>query len=578
MNSSLQTPPSSPRSSRHGTAKRIAALALALLTIALCVRTSHASRTDLQAEAILRGSGIDPGSDMGHSVAIDGDTAVIGARNQDSFTGAAYVFRFNGSGWDEAELHASHPDAMQFGVSCAIDGDVVVVGSGDNEFGNNSGAVYVYRYDGIGWIEEQRLTASDPSLGRFFGWSVAVEGNVILVGSPAWIPGSDGLGFVYMFRYDGSAWLEVEKISAADTSEDDRFGYSVALDGDRMLVAAPGDTEAGAFTGAGYVFDFDGTSWIETQKLLPADASGGDFLSHSVALQDDTLVLGAASDDDLGQNAGAAYVYRFDGSTWSESQKILASNGAGNDRFGLSVALTDDRLVVGSFDHDVTGAVYLYEFDGSSWIESQILTPVDVTDDVDFGFSVAMNEDRVVIGAQAHSNRRGRGYVYAPLRCLDGTASFAGEAPIDLLYVNGDNGGVDRELEVDDRTFLEVTMLRSVAGGSGKFALHADVGAPAGLLQSALPFDVGTTCFPFLASTGASPVIVANNLGRRDQLFESTFYGISTPDPERATTTLHFPALPLGTVLTFQAVIADPGSASVKQVATTNAITVTVVP
>ena len=139
-------------------------------------------------------------------------------------------------------------------------------------------------------------------------------------------------------------------------------------------------------------------------------------------------------------------------------------------------------------------------------------------------------------------------------------------------------GGVDRTVEATSEQIISLTVLRPVAGGNGKFAIHANEGdAIAGAL-TALPFDIGTTCYPFLLSDAASPVIVANNLGRTGQIGESQYFGTPSPDPERASTTIAYPNLPVGTILTFQGVVVDPGSVSSKGVSVTNAVTLQIVP
>ena len=162
--------------------------------------------------------------------------------------------------------------------------------------------------------------------------------------------------------------------------------------------------------------------------------------------------------------------------------------------------------------------------------------------------------------------------------CGAGNVNAANGLETNVLFINGVMGGVDRTVEATSEQIISLTVLRPVAGGNGKFAIHANEGdAIAGAL-TALPFDIGTTCYPFLLSDAASPVIVANNLGRTGQIGESQYFGTPSPDPERASTTIAYPNLPVGTILTFQGVVVDPGSVSSKGVSVTNAVTLQIVP
>ena len=142
----------------------------------------------------------------------------------------------------------------------------------------------------------------------------------------------------------------------------------------------------------------------------------------------------------------------------------------------------------------------------------------------------------------------------------------------DVLGINGSSGGADRTVEVGDGDFVDVFVLKPLTGGNGKFVLHANEGVGGALDATILPFAIGTACFPFLLNQGASPVIVANNLGRTGKVGVSKFFGTPVEEPGRATTTFYYPPLPLGTVLTFQALIIDPGSESAKGVSTSNAV------
>ena len=245
----------------------------------------------------------------------------------------------------------------EFGRSVAVDGDTVVVGAdGDDDNGSNSGSAYVYRFDGTDWIET-KLLASDGASNDYFGYSVAVDGDTVVVGARYDDDNGPYSGSAYVYRFDGSDWIET-KLLASDGASDDQFGLSVAVDGDTVVVGTLVDGYYGGVESA-YVYRFDGSSWIET-KLLASDGAEYDCFGYSVAVDGDTVVVGAYHDDDNGSSSGSAYVYRFDGTDWIET-KLLASDGASNDYFGYSVAVDGDTVVVGAYrDDDYTGSAYVY--------------------------------------------------------------------------------------------------------------------------------------------------------------------------------------------------------------------------
>ncbi|MBW2724432.1 MAG: FG-GAP repeat protein, partial [Deltaproteobacteria bacterium] len=188
-----------------------------------------------------------------------------------------------------------------FGESVAVSGDVIVVGArrDDNNGNSESGSAYVFRLDGTNLIEERNLTPDDSAEGDFFGDSVAVSGDVIVVGASLDDNPSLNSGSAYVFRFDGAEWIEEQKLTPSDScddkgdcraSVDDRFGHSVAVSGDVIVAGAIFDR---AEYGSAYVFRFNGTEWIEDQKLVASDAAGGDEFGRSVAVSGDVIVVGA---------------------------------------------------------------------------------------------------------------------------------------------------------------------------------------------------------------------------------------------------------------------------------------------
>ncbi|HUU83569.1 MAG TPA: hypothetical protein VM243_08700 [Phycisphaerae bacterium] len=289
---------------------------------------------------------------FGYAVGVASDTALIGAYGDDANTGSAYVFRFDRSMWGEqAKLVASDGEpGDHFGVSVALSGDAVVLGApfdGDN--GPAAGAAYVFRYNGASWVEEQKLLASGGAPWDLLGVAVAISGDTAVIGAPwdednGWRSGS-----AYVFRFDGSTWVQQPKLLASDGAGGDCFGAAVALSGDTAVIGAPTDQHDGWPLGSAYIFRFDGWTWVEQAKLVAPDAEWGDEFGVRVAIEGDTAVIGLGRIDESGERWGGAYVFRYDGSSWPQVARVLASDGEGGDHFGRSVAIAGDTAVVGAY-------------------------------------------------------------------------------------------------------------------------------------------------------------------------------------------------------------------------------------
>ncbi len=535
---------------------------LSSLCLVAILFAGRAMATDYEEVARLVASDRAFGDLLGHSVSLFRDTALVGAVGDDGTKGSAYVFRFDGTSWaQEQKLTASdRGDVNEFGRSVSMGADVAVVGS---PLVGGTGAAYVYRFDGTSWFEEQKLTASDAAGGDYFGFSVSVFGDALMVGAVA----DDGKGAAYLYRFDGTSWVEEQKLTASDGGAGASFGI-VSMTSDAAIIGAYGGA------GAAYIFGFDGTSWVEEHKLTASDGAGGDSFGTSVSLSGDAALIGAFGDD--GQR-GSAYVFRFDGTSWVEEQKLTSSEREGGDAYGFSVSLLGTLALVGAPEDDGdSGAGYLYRFDGANWSESQKLTGIGGQSA--FGRSVALGPDTLLFGAQREDTFRGAMYVFGA-NCLEGTVNAGNGFLLNTLVINGSTGGDDRAIEVGENTGLAVTLMKPGDAGNGKFVLHGNLGEPSLGNAAVLPFDIGLSCFPFFLSHGASPVIVANNIGKVNLVGQTSFFGINQPNPDRATTTIQYPPqIPFGTVLTFQAIIVDPGSMSSRGASMTNAIVVSIVP
>jgi hypothetical protein len=327
---------------------------------------------------------------FGWSVAIDDDTIVVGARNdadKGSFAGSAYVFTPNDvdpGNWVQRDKLLASDGAREdyFGVSAAICDDTIVVGADmDDDNGINSGSAYVFTpnvVDPTDWVQRGKLLASDGAIADWFGGSVAIDVDTVVVG--AWGNSDNGLhsGSAYIFKKPVGGWAdanETVKLLPSDGGVNHAFGYAVAISGDTIVIGAPLDDDNGTESGSAYVFtpnDVDPTKWDQQAKLLASDGVMWDRFGYSVAISGDTVVVGAFHDCDNGASSGSAYVFRYNGSKWVEEAKLLPSDGAAQDWFGHSVAISGDKAVVGAPYNDANGlrdagSAYAFTTSGSSY-------------------------------------------------------------------------------------------------------------------------------------------------------------------------------------------------------------------
>jgi hypothetical protein len=355
---------------------------------------------------------------MGRAVAVSGDTMLIGAYTDDNGPvadqGSAYVFRRSGSTWvQEARLVASDGAAGDFfGISVAIEGDTAVVGSYSDDIGAtlNRGSVYVFtRTDGQ-WTQQAKIVAADGAADDFFGFSVALSGDLLAVGSYLDNVTLTDQGSVYLFRGAGSAWTQEARLVAADAAASDQFGISVDVDNGTVVVGSWfDDTGTNTNRGSAYVFvRYDGV-WIQQAKLEAADGLANDQFGNIVAISGDTIAVGADLDD-VGSvaNQGSVHIFTRSGTTWTEQAFLTAPDGSANDQFGYWLDLSGDDLVVGANLDDIgtvvdQGSAHLYRRAGSVWTHRARLLAFDGATGDQFGSVVAISGNAVVVGAPWHN-------------------------------------------------------------------------------------------------------------------------------------------------------------------------------
>jgi hypothetical protein len=316
---------------------------------------------------------------FGVAVGLGRQAAIVGAPGE-GVGGKAHVFARDALGvWSHAAtLEPPSPAAGDlFGHSVAIKGDIAVVGAcgrGDASM-EGSGTVYVFQRDGSGWPLSATLHASDAGVGDAFGWSVAISGDTIAVGAcfEDGVSGEEAsnaavaAGAVYVFIRSGADWTQQARLKAANADSADGFGYAVAIEGDELLVGAPfesGDgssaaNNAAASSGAGYVFTRTAGVWTQQSYLKAAGAEADDRYASSVAMAGSLLALGALGDgsDAVGVNgainnaaieSGAVRTFEKVNDEWTSGEFVKASNTGTGDSFGHALAIVADSLVVGA--------------------------------------------------------------------------------------------------------------------------------------------------------------------------------------------------------------------------------------
>ena len=414
-----------------------------LVAVIICVIASQANAAlgDWAQEAkLLPSDGAAEGL-FGCSVSISGDTAVIGAWGDDDnggYSGSAYVFRYDGTNWvEEAKLLPSDGATYDyFGISVSVSSDTAVIGAyRDDDNGSESGSAYVFRHEGTGWVEEVKLLASDGDDGDRFGYSVSISGDTVVIGADYDDDHGESSGSAYVFRYDGTGWVEDAKLLPSDGAADDYFGISVSISGDTAVIGAYRDDDNGSDSGSVYVFRYNGAEWTQKTKLLASDGDADDLFGYPVSIFGDAVIIGAMGNDDNGSNSGSAYVFRDNSAGWVQEGKLLPSDGDDGDSFGHSVSISGSTAVIGAFWDDdnggQSGSAYVFLHDGAGWVEDAKLLPSDGDADDLFGCSVSVSGNTAVIGARGdddNGDSSGAAYIFA--QC---PADFDGDGDVDTI-------------------------------------------------------------------------------------------------------------------------------------------------
>jgi hypothetical protein len=366
----------------------------------------------------------------GYRVAISGDgtKVVVGSHAEEASTGsghrgAAYIYTLSDGSWSQtAKLLASDQSGTNasFGVSQAMnsDGTKVIIGA---QAQGGWGAAYIYTYSSGSWSQEgSTLLASDKQADDQFGQSVSMnsDGTRVIVGAFWEAEGGSTAGAAYVFAYNGTSWAQEDKLVASDAQSGDWFGEAVSMSSDGTRVVVGARLEASS-KGAAYVFNFSSGSWDTGTKIpVPSDIVAGDYLGQTVSISGDgtKVLIGAPADHSSSADSGSVYVFTYNGSSWVQEVKLTAATPGANAQFGMgSVSMNSDgtKIIVGEYqDYGSRGAAHIFTYSSGSWDSGLKIVPTSRTSSGVFGAGAAMSSDgtRVIVGE--HENGVGKGSAY----------------------------------------------------------------------------------------------------------------------------------------------------------------------
>ena len=381
---------------------------------------------------------------FGISVAINGTTAVVGADlNEDigGHSGSAYLFDTTTGGQIAKLLADDGAEGDRFGLSVAINGTTAIVGAySDEDNGVLSGSAYLF--DTTTGLQIFKLLPNDGAAQDRFGRSVAISASTAIVGAYSDYDNGELSGSAYLF--DTTTGQQIAKLLANDGAAGDRFGYSLAISGATAIIGAYADDDNGSSSGSAYLFDIsDPANPIQSAKLLPKDGAVADWFGFSVAISGTTAIVGAYQDDDNGQVSGSAYLFDTSIPTLPlQIAKLLPNDGVSGDRFGHSVAISGATAIVGAFTDAhkglTSGSAYL--FDTSTGLQIAKILPNDGATNDQFGYSVAISGVTAIVGTHRdddNGSNSGSAYLFDASVCPADLDNSGDVGVKDLLFLLG---------------------------------------------------------------------------------------------------------------------------------------------
>jgi hypothetical protein len=457
--------------------------------------------------------------------------------------------------WDELQKFIASDRAQQarFGVSVSMDGEYAIVGAylenmdaGGGNMLYAAGAAYIFIRQGSVWVQQQKLVAADRHSQACFGYSVSISGSCAIVGAlyePYNSVNRDSVfraGAAYIFERSGTTWTQVRKVVAPDRGENDYFGESVGISAGSAIVGAyKQDKNASGGSsmfdaGAAYMCVRRDTGWALQQKITAAVRQYGAGFGFAVAISGNRAVVGAMDEDPGGlSEAGAAYIFRLDNSTWVQEERLVAADTAASSEFGWSVSMSGDDAAIGAYRAhydgpepfvNLAGCVYVFVRSDTDWIQQQQVFSNYRTSAAGFGYGVSISGDNLIGGCvtwRAHVFARSGG-IWTEVRQLVAhdslvTDDFGNAVAISGVYamVGAQNNWLDPNGE---NSLSQAGAVYVFGPGSSGVGDYSDAGIPGRFdLQQNYPnpFNPSTTVRYALPQASRVDMSLFNVLGQR---------------------------------------------------------------
>ncbi|MDD4148865.1 MAG: MBG domain-containing protein, partial [Bacteroidales bacterium] len=500
----------------------------------------------------------------GNSVAIDGNLAIVGAwaQDKDAFgggttlleAGAAYILQNIGGTWVEMQkvVASDRSAGDNFGYSVDINGDYAVVGARKEDhdaIGANSkldaGSAYIF-YNNTGtWEQHQKIVALDRNIEDYFGSSVSINGEFIVIGASSEdedVAGNNYLnsaGSIYVFQNNTTNWVQTQKIVPSDRAAADFFGSSTNIYGNYIIAGAYNKHEISAISaGAAYVFYYNGTVWSQISKLVAPTPKTQAYFGFDVAISENFAVVGAYGEDEILNYSGAAYIFSNPGAgaTLLFHSKIVASDRQENDRFGYSVDIDGNYIIVGADNSDLdengingfnaAGSAYIFHYDGLNWTQEQKIVNLDRIPGDFFGCDVAISNNYIIAGAMNQdsdadgiNNRPEAGAAYVFHNCREinvyqQTTQIDNEGTFNFGLVQYGNSSSELSFTIEntgvDNLVLDGTPIVEISGTNATdFAINQTATSSPVIPGGSTTFTIIFT--PSSASLHTAEISIANN-------------------------------------------------------------------
>jgi hypothetical protein len=354
---------------------------------------------------------------FGSAASLDGSLALLGADGEDSFHGAAYFYAKGDDGWTDLQrITPDDPNAAEFGFRTMLRDDIAIVTADMSGPNTGQGSAYVFSPNGTTWTQTQILSLADGTGFDNFGSAIALDGDRLVIGAHGVVFGDNfGQGAAYFFTRSASGFTQAQQIIADDGALNDNFGNSAAMVGDTLFIGANGATVDGvALEGAVYAYAFDGEQWQQVQKITESSGAQFDFFGISLAFDGTTLMVGAT---ESGGGPGSVYVFTNDGTSWVQQQRITVDDLVSGANFGNAIALHEDGALISADIQTVDGftsrgAAYLFKFDGTSWTLGHTFVASDGTTDDFFGAGIDYDGTTALISSPHPNAYQGAAYFY----------------------------------------------------------------------------------------------------------------------------------------------------------------------